>query len=69
MHKAHCTLVDKLVVAHDKDKTTAEKTLEKQNKKGAGGGSDAEKKLTSLIDSHKAKISDIVADQTKVNGS
>ena len=34
MQKAHCTLVDRMVITHDKDKTATEKTLEKHKKKG-----------------------------------
>ena len=33
MQRSHCTVVDKMVAAHDKERTTQEKTLEKQMKK------------------------------------
>ena len=33
MQKAHCTVVDKLVASHDKEKQGLEKVLEKQIKK------------------------------------
>ncbi|XP_071081471.1 1-phosphatidylinositol 4,5-bisphosphate phosphodiesterase beta-4-like isoform X2 [Haliotis cracherodii] len=70
MQKQHCTVVDKLVASHDKEKLAAEKNLEKKlKKKGESSLTDlkmaTEDKVQSLVTEHKAKVKDLVVDQTK----
>ncbi|KAL3872742.1 hypothetical protein ACJMK2_035946 [Sinanodonta woodiana] len=65
MQRQHCTVVDKLIATHDKEKQAAEKSAEKMVKK-KGDTSDAQsQKVHSLIDDHKAKVRELVIDQTK----
>ncbi|XP_048737341.1 1-phosphatidylinositol 4,5-bisphosphate phosphodiesterase beta-4-like isoform X2 [Ostrea edulis] len=52
MHKQHCLVVDKIVVTRDKKLTAIEKSKNKGDSK-------------TLIDGHKAEISEVVAKHTK----
>lgn len=70
IQKSHCTQVDKMVAQHDKDKFTLDKLLEKAIKKrGENNCSELKKeiaiKVETLTSDHKAKVKDIVAQQTK----
>ncbi|XP_053344485.1 1-phosphatidylinositol 4,5-bisphosphate phosphodiesterase beta-4-like isoform X2 [Clarias gariepinus] len=70
MQKTHCTQVDKMVAQHDKEKFTLEKLLEKAIKKrGESNCLELKKeiavKVETLTSDHKAKVKDVVAQQTK----
>lgn len=70
MQKAHCTQADKLVILHDKEKTTLEKLLEKAIKKRGENNcqelkKETEDKIQTLATEHKAKVKDITAQHTK----
>ncbi|XP_077866794.1 LOW QUALITY PROTEIN: 1-phosphatidylinositol 4,5-bisphosphate phosphodiesterase beta-4-like [Saccoglossus kowalevskii] len=69
MQRLHCTVVDKMVSRHDKDKITQERNLEKAiKKKGESNCTDVkletENRIKSLVNDHKLKVKGIVADQT-----
>ena len=69
MHRAQSMRSDRVSAAHDKDRTATVRTLERHSKKGAGAGDaveETEKKLAAIVDTHKARVSDIVREQTKV---
>ena len=70
MHRAQSMRSDRVSAAHDKDRTATVRTLERHSKKGGAGAGDAveetEKKLAAIVDTHKARVSDIVREQTKV---
>ncbi|XP_077989116.1 1-phosphatidylinositol 4,5-bisphosphate phosphodiesterase beta-4-like isoform X2 [Glandiceps talaboti] len=70
MQRSHCTLVDKMVSRHDKDKLTQEKNLEKAiKKKGESNCTDlkveTENRVKSLVNDHKGKVKEVVSSQTK----
>ncbi|KAK2157222.1 hypothetical protein LSH36_195g03077 [Paralvinella palmiformis] len=70
MQKQHCIVVDKMVVTHDKEKLSQEKSLEKAIKKKGERycndlKSETEDKVQSLVNLHKAKVKELVIDQTR----
>uniref|UniRef100_A0A3Q3NHH4 1-phosphatidylinositol 4,5-bisphosphate phosphodiesterase n=1 Tax=Labrus bergylta TaxID=56723 RepID=A0A3Q3NHH4_9LABR len=70
MQKSHCTQVDKMVSAHDKEKSTLEKLLEKAIKKRGENNcqelkKETEDKIQTLVTDHKVKVKDITAQHTK----
>ncbi|XP_055878716.1 1-phosphatidylinositol 4,5-bisphosphate phosphodiesterase beta-4-like isoform X1 [Biomphalaria glabrata] len=68
MQRAHCTVVDKLVATHDKEKSATEKSMEKKLKKNKDSSSDLkthEGKVLNLVSDHKLKINELVVQQTK----
>ncbi|XP_071962625.1 1-phosphatidylinositol 4,5-bisphosphate phosphodiesterase beta-4-like isoform X2 [Antedon mediterranea] len=70
MLKGHQLRVDKMVAAHDKEKQAQEKNLEKAiKKKGEHKCADlkieTENKVQSLVNNHKARVQEVVAEQTK----
>uniref|UniRef100_UPI0037E900AF 1-phosphatidylinositol 4,5-bisphosphate phosphodiesterase beta-4-like isoform X2 n=1 Tax=Semicossyphus pulcher TaxID=241346 RepID=UPI0037E900AF len=70
MQKSHCTQVDKLVSAHEKEKSTHEKLLEKAIKKRGENNcqelkKETEDKIQTLVADHKVKVKDITAQHTK----
>ncbi|XP_025105032.1 1-phosphatidylinositol 4,5-bisphosphate phosphodiesterase beta-4-like isoform X2 [Pomacea canaliculata] len=69
MQRAHCTVVDKLVATHDKEKTATEKSVEKKLKKNRDSSTDlksqSEGAVLNLVTDHKAKVKELVCDQTR----
>nr|ABJ96343.1 phospholipase C beta [Chaetopterus pergamentaceus] len=70
MQKQHCTVIDKMVANHDKEKLTQEKSLEKAIKrKGEQKCNDlkneTEGKVQGLVNTHKVHVKKLVAEQTK----
>ncbi|RUS81297.1 hypothetical protein EGW08_010939 [Elysia chlorotica] len=69
MMRAHCTVVDKLVASHDKEKSATEKSMEKKLKKNKDSSTDlksqSEGKVMNLVTEHKTKIKELVLVQTK----
>ncbi|XP_076442610.1 1-phosphatidylinositol 4,5-bisphosphate phosphodiesterase beta-4-like isoform X2 [Babylonia areolata] len=69
MQRAHCTVVDKLVATHDKEKMATEKSVEKKLKKNRDSSTDlksqSEGAVLNLVSDHKAKVHDLVVDQTR----
>ncbi|KAH9495022.1 1-phosphatidylinositol 4,5-bisphosphate phosphodiesterase beta-4 [Bulinus truncatus] len=68
MQRAHCTVVDKLVASHDKEKSATEKSMEKKLKKNKDSSSDLkthEGKVLNLVTDHKLKVNELVVQQTK----
>ncbi|KAL8559637.1 1-phosphatidylinositol 4,5-bisphosphate phosphodiesterase beta-4 [Nucella lapillus] len=68
MQRAHCTVVDKLVANHDKEKMATEKSVEKKLKKNRDSSTDlksqSEGAVLHLVSDHKAKVHELVVDQT-----
>ncbi|XP_035672368.1 1-phosphatidylinositol 4,5-bisphosphate phosphodiesterase beta-4-like isoform X1 [Branchiostoma floridae] len=65
MQKAQSSVVDKMVAAHQKEKQSVEKNLEKAKKKNGNNAAELESKLKSLVENHDTKVKEIVATQTK----
>ncbi|KAK6180992.1 hypothetical protein SNE40_008943 [Patella caerulea] len=70
IQKQQCTIVDKMVANHDKEKNATEKTLEKKMKKKGESScinlkSETEGKVKNLVSDHQSKVKGLVADQTK----
>ncbi|XP_005100848.3 1-phosphatidylinositol 4,5-bisphosphate phosphodiesterase beta-4 isoform X1 [Aplysia californica] len=69
MQRAHCTVVDKLVASHDKEKSATEKSMEKKLKKNKDSSTDlksqSEGKVLNLVSDHKSKVKELVVVQTK----
>ncbi|XP_071802033.1 1-phosphatidylinositol 4,5-bisphosphate phosphodiesterase beta-4-like isoform X4 [Asterias amurensis] len=68
--KTHGTVVDKMVVSHDKEKLSEEKSLEKAiKKKGESSCCDlkieTENKVHSIVKGHKLRVKDVVTEQSK----
>ncbi|BFZ07040.1 hypothetical protein BsWGS_10079 [Bradybaena similaris] len=69
MQRAHCTVVDKLVASHDKEKSATERSMEKKLKKNKDSSTDlksqSEGLVHNLVSDHKTKVKELVALQTK----
>ncbi|XP_059156311.1 1-phosphatidylinositol 4,5-bisphosphate phosphodiesterase beta-4-like isoform X2 [Physella acuta] len=69
MQKAHCTVVDKLVASHDKEKSATEKCMEKKLKKNKDSSTDlksqSEGRVLNLVSDHRLKVKELVVCQTK----
>nr|KAG5711930.1 hypothetical protein BaRGS_026371 [Batillaria attramentaria] len=69
MQRAHCTVVDKLVATHDKEKVATEKSVEKKLKKNRDSSTDlksqSEGAVLNLVTDHKARVRELVVEQTR----
>ncbi|XP_071488993.1 1-phosphatidylinositol 4,5-bisphosphate phosphodiesterase beta-4-like isoform X4 [Diadema antillarum] len=70
LQKTHYSTVNKMEACHDREKLTREKSLEKAiKKKGESNCSDlkieTECHVQSLVNDHKARVKEVVADQSK----
>ncbi|XP_070182948.1 1-phosphatidylinositol 4,5-bisphosphate phosphodiesterase beta-4-like, partial [Littorina saxatilis] len=69
MQRVHCTIVDKLVATHDKEKMATEKSVEKKLKKNKDSSTDlksqSEGAVHTLVSDHKARVRELVVDQTR----
>lgn len=70
-YKQLLSVADRMVLAHEKEKQTVEKQLEKGGKKGKGDKtngetSEADEKVQLLSKAQKAQLRELIADQTKV---
>lgn len=70
LQRQHCTVFDKMVAGHDREKVQHEKSLERAiKKKGEKNCNDikceTEDKVQMLVSGHKVKVRELVGDQTK----
>ncbi|ESO85562.1 hypothetical protein LOTGIDRAFT_107866, partial [Lottia gigantea] len=69
IQKQQCTVIDKMVATHDKEKLSTEKTLERKIKKKGEVlstiKSETEGRVKNLISDHHSKVKGLVSDQTK----